>query len=152
MPAALSDGHQRETAVAVTPPAQAEGHRAPGSSQALRQGEQPWSHCGCTSAAGGSCTQQMQTHCFVPSSHRCTETWSWGLEVEESYCSEMKDKGQREDSSFSTARQATEFLPGPGDGTPPGLSSTSQNTALGISLLSQQIAFRRDSRKRHQWL
>lgn len=79
----------------------------------------------------------------------CAETWSWGLEVEESYCSEMKGK---EDSSFSTARQATDVLPGPGEDTPPktqhwDLSSPPQNTTLGVSLLSQQIAFRRDSKK-----
>lgn len=139
--------HQRETAtaitdgVAVTPPAR--GWR----------GQSPWQLAGPRGAAVEPlwlplCTEQMQTHCFVPGSCKHQHGVHSDLGSGHGGGEELLQRDERQkDTSFSTARQATE-LPGPGEGMPPGLSSPSQNTALGISLLSQQIAPRRDSRKR----
>lgn len=154
--------HQRETAtaitdgVAVTPQPRADGDRAPGSSQA--KGSSRGAAVAAPLLLGAPAHRKCKPTALYPaptgvnSCTVCTETCSWDLEVEESYCSEGKEVKGKEKTATSAWPGTTELLPGPGEGMPPGLSSPSQSTPLWISLLPQQIAFRMDSKKRHQRL
>lgn len=87
----------------------------------------PWAKgSSCTSAAGGSCTEQIPSHCFVPSSHRCK--WlRWDLELGPGGGGELlqRDEGQR-------GQQLQHSQAGNRSSARARWGHTSQNTTLGL--------------------
>lgn len=125
------------------------------------EGSSLWRRCGCTSVAGGSCAQRIQTSkskaCFVPGSRRC----NWLHRVHRDQEPGLRggrgllqwDEGQKEDSKLQYIQAGCTASANARWGhTSRHVISIPKHNTGNLSPLSQQTVLMRDSRKEHQWL